>query len=31
VTTTPAEAAALLQSEIKKWGPIVKDAGIQPE
>ena len=28
---TPAQFAAVIQSEIDKWGKIVKDAGIEPE
>jgi tripartite-type tricarboxylate transporter receptor subunit TctC len=28
---TPAAFAAVIQSEIDKWGKVVKDAGIQPE
>lgn len=31
VTSTPAEFAALLKSEMDKWGPIVKDLGIKPD
>ena len=29
ITSTPAELAALLASEIQKWGPIIKAAGMQ--
>jgi tripartite-type tricarboxylate transporter receptor subunit TctC len=29
--STPAELAALLESEIRKWGPIVQEAGIKAE
>ena len=28
---TPEAFAAVIQSEIDKWGKVVKDAGIQPE
>jgi tripartite-type tricarboxylate transporter receptor subunit TctC len=28
---TPEQFAAVIQSEIEKWGKVVKDAGIQPE
>jgi tripartite-type tricarboxylate transporter receptor subunit TctC len=31
ITSTPAELAALLASEIQKWGPIIKAAGIKAE
>jgi tripartite-type tricarboxylate transporter receptor subunit TctC len=30
-TGTPAELAAFIQSEIEKWGPIIKAAGVKPE
>jgi tripartite-type tricarboxylate transporter receptor subunit TctC len=30
-SSTPAELAAQLKSELNKWGPIIKDAGIKPE
>jgi tripartite-type tricarboxylate transporter receptor subunit TctC len=29
--STPTELARLLASEIEKWGPIIKEAGIKPE
>jgi tripartite-type tricarboxylate transporter receptor subunit TctC len=28
---TPQEYAALIQSDLGKWGKVVKEAGIQPE
>jgi tripartite-type tricarboxylate transporter receptor subunit TctC len=28
---TPAQFAAVIQSEVDKWGRVVKEAGIQPE
>ena len=28
---TPEEFAALIQSELKKWGQVVKAAGLKPE
>jgi tripartite-type tricarboxylate transporter receptor subunit TctC len=31
VTSTPAELATLLKSDMEKWGPVIKDAGIKPE
>lgn len=31
VSSTPAELAALLAADIRKWTPIVKEAGIRPE
>lgn len=31
ISSTPTELAALLKSEMQKWGPIVKAAGIKPE
>jgi tripartite-type tricarboxylate transporter receptor subunit TctC len=31
VTSSPAEFAAYLQSEIAKWAKVVKAAGVQPE
>jgi tripartite-type tricarboxylate transporter receptor subunit TctC len=31
VTSTPAELGTYLKSEMAKWGPIVKSAGIKPE
>jgi len=29
--STPAELLSFLKSEMEKWGPIIKDAGIKPE
>jgi tripartite-type tricarboxylate transporter receptor subunit TctC len=29
--STPQEYAALIKSDLVKWGKVVKDAGIQPE
>ena len=29
--STPAELAALVRTDVEKWGPIIKDAGIKPE
>jgi tripartite-type tricarboxylate transporter receptor subunit TctC len=31
VTSTPAELAALLKTEMEKWGPIIKELGIKPD
>jgi tripartite-type tricarboxylate transporter receptor subunit TctC len=31
VTSTPEELAAMIPVEIKKWGQVIKDAGIQPQ
>jgi tripartite-type tricarboxylate transporter receptor subunit TctC len=31
VTSTPSELSAYLKSDMEKWGPIIKNAGIQPE
>jgi tripartite-type tricarboxylate transporter receptor subunit TctC len=31
LTSTPDELAALIPVEIKKWGEVIKDAGIQPQ
>jgi len=31
VTSTPDELAAMIPAEIKKWGQVIKDAGIQPQ
>jgi tripartite-type tricarboxylate transporter receptor subunit TctC len=31
ISSSPVELAALLKSEMQKWGPIVKAAGIKPE
>jgi tripartite-type tricarboxylate transporter receptor subunit TctC len=31
LTSTPEELAALLPKEIKKWGQVIKDAGIEPQ
>jgi tripartite-type tricarboxylate transporter receptor subunit TctC len=28
IASTPAELTAFLQSEMDKWGPVIKDAGI---
>ena len=28
---TPAEAAAFIQSETKRWSEVIRDAGIKPE
>jgi tripartite-type tricarboxylate transporter receptor subunit TctC len=30
VGSSPAELAAVLKSEMEKWGPIIRDAGIKP-
>jgi tripartite-type tricarboxylate transporter receptor subunit TctC len=30
-SSTPAEMQALLQSEIRRWGEVIRKAGIEPE
>jgi tripartite-type tricarboxylate transporter receptor subunit TctC len=30
-SSTPAELSALLKSDMQRWGPIIKEAGIKPE
>ena len=31
LTSTPAELAALIRSELAKWARVAKEAGIEPE
>jgi tripartite-type tricarboxylate transporter receptor subunit TctC len=31
LTSTPEELAAMIPAEIKKWGQVIRDAGIQPQ
>jgi tripartite-type tricarboxylate transporter receptor subunit TctC len=31
LTSTPEELAAMIPAEIKKWGLVIRDAGIQPQ
>jgi tripartite-type tricarboxylate transporter receptor subunit TctC len=31
LTSTPEELAAMIPAEIKKWGQVIKDAGIEPQ
>jgi tripartite-type tricarboxylate transporter receptor subunit TctC len=31
LTSTPDELAAMIPAEVKKWGQVIQDAGIQPQ